>query len=37
MVFDMNTHIVALGDKIIYNDVEIFVNETEGFSANPGS
>lgn len=37
MVFDINTHIVAQGDYILYNDIdEILVNETNGFAANSG-
>lgn len=37
MSFDLNTHIIAVGDKITYNtDEEITVTETRGFAANSG-
>ncbi|XP_067931666.1 mucin-2-like [Watersipora subatra] len=37
MVFDLNTHIIAVGDKIIdTNGTEIRVDETNGFAANTG-
>lgn len=37
MLFDLNTHIIATGDTIIYNNVdEVSVTETQGFAANSG-
>lgn len=37
MSFDLNTHIIAVGDQIIYNtDDVITVTETDGFAANSG-
>ena len=37
MSFDLNTHIIAVGDQIIYNtDDVITVTVTDGFAANSG-